>query len=122
MFKWFTKVDRELDAAVNSIDKKIDEIVTERDQALAEVERLKNKIQQIDDAVSDADMSIDFNAVNVFSVERNTKDDLPCTIVGFLIKDGETFRHLEWYLYCSERVHKNIITDFEAHKALAISK
>lgn len=113
---WFKNLDKELDKAVDNIDKKIDEIVEERDAAQREVERLKTYVESIFNKLSDEDMVIDFQAINVFSVERNDKDELPCTIIGFLVKDGDTFRTNEWYLYCSARVHANIIKDFEEFK------
>lgn len=116
MFKWFTKVDADLDAAVDNIDKKIDELIEERDIARNEAARLTEQVKKIYESLADEDMVIDFKAINVFSVERNSREDIPCTIIGFLIKEGDTYRTHEWYLYCTQRVHTNIVKDFEEFK------
>ena len=104
-----------------------------RDYIDPRVEQLENEIKRYQDALvaertllarrcADASFEFDFNAVKVFSIERNTKDDVPVTIIGYIL-DEPIFHATqemwcpnpkirEWYLYCSEERHEELVIKF----------
>ena len=123
---WFSRI--------NPVD------VVEKNRRISELEReleryteaLKNEREAIElykkkltDTVRSENFEFDFNAVKVFSVERNFKDNMPCTIIGYLLPEpvvfteGETSTKdvvREWYLYCDSVQHEKIIEQFKASK------
>lgn len=73
----------------------------------------------------DCEPAIDFNAMRVFSIERNTSCDVPVTILGYYMQepvissDGEmiVMRDIvcEWTLYCNEERHADLVKQFRQH-------
>ena len=118
MFKFWKSPQRELENMVDDVGIKIDELIQERDQYKREAERLKHLIDKIHGDLSNEEFAIDFNIMRAFSVERNKREDIPCTIIGYLVKDGDNDSVREWYLYCSEKRHHEIIDDFKRFKAV----
>lgn len=126
MMSWFSRI--------NPVD------VVEKNRRISELEReleryteaLKNEREafaqfknKLTDTVRSENFEFDFNAVKVFSVERNFKDNMPCTIIGYLLPEpvvfteGETSTKdvvREWYLYCDSAQHEKIIEQFKASK------
>lgn len=102
MLNWFNKPQKDLDKAVDDLGVKIDDIIAERDALQQKLTTLQNILQK--DAVA-----IDFSIIKVFSIERNTHEDVPCTIIGYL---GEGSQVHEWYLYCSSERHEELVNDF----------
>lgn len=109
MWSWEKKKPEDIDNAVKKIEVKVDELIAERDA-------LKLQLDNIINATVDEEVTIDFESVKVFSIERNVHQDEPCTIVGFLI-EGNTVMQ-EWYLYCSPRRHRELIQKFEDFKLI----
>ena len=80
---------------------------------------------------STASFAIDWDAMKVFSVERNWKNGIPYTILGYMLsepavhtegEDGEpriTYKDLvrEWTLYCSADKHEELIKEFNEWKS-----
>lgn len=111
----------------------------ELDQALYEnkclkekVERLENRIIQINKDLADVEkadvasstFTIDFNKMDVFSIERHIKGDKAVTIVGhFLhepVKVGDVIAlnkiTREWNLSCSQEHHERLVKEFADFK------
>jgi len=112
----------------------------ELDQALYEnkclkekVERLENRIIQINKDLADAEkadvasstFTIDFNKMDVFSIERHIKGDKAVTIVGHFLQepvkvnnDVFTLNKItrEWNLSCSQEQHERLVKDFAEFK------
>lgn len=91
-------------------------------------EQLEERVKQLEDQLNtifhettDEDFEFNFNAVNVFSLERNWKDHRPCTIIGYTLSDPYTETEgsvqtkevvREWYLYCSKAQHAKLVERF----------
>ena len=61
--------------------------------------------------------SIDFNNMDVFSIERNGSKHEPCTIIGHFLTNKENVKHTsEWYLYCSPETHNKLVQEFNEFK------
>lgn len=83
-----------------------------------------NKV--LEDSARSAPIGIDFQKLNVFSVERNiNQDKLPFTIVGYLIEtpykdDSGMVRYTkqvkEWFYHCDDERHQQLVKEFEEHK------
>ena len=91
------------------------------EELAARVKQLEDQLNTIFHETTNDDFVFDFNAVNVFSLERNWKDHRPCTIIGYTLSepyaqtDGnvqtkEVVR--EWYLYCSKEQHAKLVEQF----------
>lgn len=116
---WFSKINP-VDIAEKN--RRITDLEVELSDKCNEVETLKAKIRSIEDATRSATFHFDFNAVNAFSVERNINNNVPCTIIGYLLPEpvvfteGETSTKdvvREWYLYCDEKQHESIVKAFK---------
>lgn len=57
--------------------------------------------------------SIDFVAMNAFSIERNIKDGNPVTIIGYWKNEEDKKKLGEWYVYCDEAVHEKLVKQFD---------
>jgi predicted RNase H-like nuclease (RuvC/YqgF family) len=90
------------------------------EDANANVERLKAELLRVksNEDTSKATMSIDFNKIKCFSVERNESyAGRPCTILGYnLLTDAENTGPREWTLYCSAEQHERIVDAFNKQK------
>lgn len=105
--------------------------IGELEKELAGVkQQLANSNKVIDDInneLRDTEFALDFNIFRVFSIERNVSNNKPCTIIGYYMNepvissDGEMVVNRdvvkEWTLYCSDRVHRKLIDEFNQHKA-----
>lgn len=79
---------------------------------------------------SNAPFAIDWDAMKVFSVERNWQNGIPYTILGYTLSEpavhtegegGEpriTYKDVvrEWTLYCSATEHARLIAEFNEWK------
>jgi|694.fasta_scaffold152160_5 hypothetical protein len=89
------------------------------EDANANVERLKAELLRVknDEDTSKATVSIDFNKIKCFSVERNDYGSRPCTVLGYnLPTDAENTGPREWTLYCSVEQHERIVDAFNKQK------
>jgi hypothetical protein len=107
-----------------------------------EIEQLKKeneKLKYANDAyrnrlvgeMESAPFAIDWDAMKVFSVERNWQNGIPYTILGYMLSEpavhtegegGEprvTYKDVvrEWTLYCSATEHAKLITEFNEWKS-----
>lgn len=120
MFDWFRKpVPRILNIEVYDENKKLK----------ADLEQLQEKYQQILEMVNSelvtSSVSFDFNAVNVFAVERNINNGRPCTIIGYLLPEPSVTEEggivtkdvvREWYIYTNTQNHEKLVEAFNASK------
>lgn len=111
---WPFSKQKELEEAVDKVGNKIDELIQERDKYKSLAETYEQRLLSIEANCSQSDCVIDFNAINVFSIERNTNDNFPCTIVGYTLKSDTSEQVREWYLYCTDQRHQELIDSFRA--------
>lgn len=73
-----------------------------------------------------ASFSIDWDAMKVFSVERNWNNGCPTTILGYMLTEpavhtegAVTYKDVvrEWTLHCSAEKHETLVAEFNAWKA-----
>lgn len=72
-----------------------------------------------------ASFAIDWDAMKVFSVERNWQNGIPYTILGYMLSEPAvhteetvTYKDVvrEWTLYCSAAKHEELVKEFTAWK------
>ena len=101
-----------------------------------EIENLKaenQKLKYANDAyqkrleteMANASFAIDWDAMNVFSVERMWDNGLPKTVLGYILSepviytegDDQRVTHKdivrEWTLYCSAEKHEELVKEFK---------
>jgi hypothetical protein len=76
--------------------------------------------------MENASFAIDWDAMKVFSVERNWQNGIPYTILGYMLSEPAvhteetvTYKDVvrEWTLYCSAAKHEELIKEFNEWKA-----
>lgn len=91
----------------------------------SECQRLNNLVNELKKKSRDCTFAFDFNAVNVFAIERNWNNGEDCTIVGYTLdeqiigNDGKIIDKQvvkEWYLYCSDVQHEKLVQQFNEFK------
>jgi hypothetical protein len=75
---------------------------------------------------STAPFAIDWDAMKVFSIERNWQNGIPYTILGYMLSEPAvhteeqvTYKDVvrEWTLYCSATEHARLINEFNEWKS-----
>lgn len=70
---------------------------------------------------SNSSFGIDWDAMKVFSVERNWQNGIPYTILGYMLSEPAvhtegtvTYKDVvrEWTLYCSAEKHEQLVKEF----------
>ncbi len=106
---------------------------------IKELEKENNDLKYANDAyrnrleteMATAPFAIDWDAMKVFSIERNWNNGIPYTIMGYMLSEpavhtegegGEprvTYKDVvrEWTLYCSAAEHARLIGEFNEWKA-----
>lgn len=98
---------------------KVSDLTTQNTMLKSANETLK---QQFESLKSKEDttvqpMSIDFNKLDAFSIERNGDKHEPCTIIGHFMTNAEGVKTTaEWYLYCSPKIHNQLVSEFNEFK------
>ena len=86
--------------------------------------------KRLETEMANASFAIDWDAMKVFSVERNWDNGLPYTILGYMLSEpaihtegegGEpriTYKDVvrEWTLYCSAEKHEQLVKEFNEWK------
>lgn len=99
-------------------DKTVDIVVLMNDikELEADNKALKKAIDSYAHAAMAAQVSIDWNIIEAFSIERtvmyNSGLAYPRSTIGMIL-NGEI---KEWHIYCNEDVHKTIVESFNEHK------
>ena len=82
--------------------------------------------KRIDSEFSSASFAIDWDTMNVFSVERNWSHGFPTTILGYMLSEPVTHTEeqvtykdvvREWTLHCSAETHEKLVEEFNAWKS-----
>jgi len=81
--------------------------------------------KRIDTEFKNASFAIDWDAMKVFSVERNWTHGFPTTILGYMLtepathtEDTVTYKDVvrEWTLHCSAETHEKLVAEFTEWK------
>ncbi len=92
-----------------------------------EVINLKNQIEALNLQIEEnqkkakadaavATMVIDFDNMDIFSIERNVSDGVGHTIIGYWLVDQYGAKsNQEWFLFCSVETHEKLVSEFKKH-------
>ena len=81
--------------------------------------------QRIDNEFSSSSFGIDWDAMKVFSIERNWGNGFPTTILGYMLSEPAvhtegtvTYKDVvrEWTLHCSAEKHEKLVAEFNEWK------
>lgn len=120
---WFKD---KLNEEVNDAIKKMEELERENERLKSKVENLEKVIADVNSALTKAKPVIDFDIMRVFSIERLANDNKPCTLIGYFTGEPVAFTDgnvankdvvHQWYLYCNEERHQELVDQFIAWKA-----
>lgn len=100
------------------------ELRVEKAKLESRIQSLERLLKSYESDVTKAKVVINFDEIRVFSIERLIHNNAPCTIVGFLReeKTSEEGKFIvkdttkEWYLYCNENRHEELVNDFNEWK------
>ena len=108
---------RELEREVERLEQlvKADEVAYNE---LVEFYDKRNK--QLEDPARDLPVALNFGSMDAFSVERMVQNGSPVTVVGYKLRKDvrhnngtdTTYEIKEWYLYCNDKVHKDVVKQF----------
>lgn len=84
------------------------------------VEFYDKRNKELEDPARDLPVSLNFGSMDAVSVERNVQNGSPVTVVGYKLRKDvrhnngtdTTYEIKEWYLYCSDKVHKDVVKQF----------
>jgi hypothetical protein len=109
---------------------KMSELKVERDDLRIENIRLKADNtayrQRIEMEFASASFGIDWDAMKVFSIERNWSNGFPTTILGYMLSEPAvhtegtvTYKDVvrEWTLHCSAEKHEQLVSEFNEWKS-----
>jgi hypothetical protein len=103
------------------------ELETKIESLEKELDTYKQWWKNMIDTTRDAEIAVDFAAIDAFSVERTIRDGLPTTIIGYLkgeteaTEDGTILTNKgvkEWYYHCSDKRHQELVDKFKEYKNL----
>jgi hypothetical protein len=90
-------------------------------------DQIKKYQERLEGEFASASFSVDWAAMNVFSIERNiTGLDGHKTILGYMLSEPYTTSDgsitstdvvREWTLYCSHKEHERLVAEFNLYKA-----
>ena len=99
-------------------DPRIAELQNENAKLKSDIARYVAWFDQVQSSAKKCSASVDFLAMNAFSIERITREDGPCTIVGYRPNNDPSEKVKEWYIYCDDNVHENLVKQFNQVKGL----
>ena len=104
----------------------INDLEEENSKLKQQLKNLEQVLAEVNSNLTAAKPVLDFDLMRVFSIERHVNNNKPCTIVGFFEKepvmssDGEMIItkdvHKEWYLYCNNERHAELVEEFKQWK------
>ena len=110
---------------IEALEKKAYDLETKLINALQERDNYKKRLDDHLIAAKDLDFAIDFDALEVFSIERMCINNEDKTIVGYWVEEtvalegkkiGTQRTVREWTLYCSHRRHDDLVRAFRKWK------
>ena len=84
----------------------LDNLISERDQMLAEKAAIESQTRV-------EPMSVDFDGMRAFSIERLVRSGEPVTLIGYWITGDGNSTMGEWLLHCSSETHGSLVERFE---------
>lgn len=117
MLFWKPKEDNSYKIASDNV--KLQQKVNELEFKVEKYEK------RIDSDMKNASFAIDWDAMKVFSVERNWNNGIPCTILGYMLSEPAvhteeqvTYKDVvrEWTLHCSAEKHEELVKEFNLWK------
>ena len=130
---FFNKYVTEMRGVANSIFNKLEDLTVTINELNLKTEGAKHQIPLEDTVNSDtkhqieledtvnSGVEIDFNNMDVFSIERKIIDGQPCTIIGHWDLSGGAKTPREWSLFCNKESHEQLIKEFKIHKKNRVS-
>lgn len=112
-------------------------VISDLKVEIAELKKQNDKLKYANEAyqkrlvgeIEKASVSIDWDAMNVFSVERMWDNGIPKTVLGHMLSEpmvttsGEGIERVtekdivrEWTLYCSAEKHEVLVSEFNTWK------
>lgn len=87
------------------------------------VEFYDKRNKELEDPARDLPVSLNFGSMDAVSVERIVQNGSPVTVVGYKLRKDvrhnnstdTTYEIKEWYLYCNDKVHKDVVKQFNEY-------
>ena len=100
--------------ALEKKNKLLQEDLKQRNQQISDLQQeLEDKMEVVySEEVERCDFEVDFNALNVFSIERVRKNNVIYTVMGYYKPDGKIG---EWNFTCSYTQHQRLAEQFRQH-------
>jgi len=112
---------RELEREVE----RLEQLVKSHEVAYKEITEFYDKRnEELKDQARDLPVTLNFGSMDAFSVERIVNSQArPVTVVGYKLRKDvrhnnstdTTYEIKEWYLYCSDKVHKDVVKQFNEY-------
>ena len=101
-------------------DPRIAELQNEINKLNQDLNNYKKWFDNLQYSTTKCSASVDFKSMNAFSIERLIKDNGPCTIIGYYPDPSEKAKEKvkEWYIYCDDTIHENLVKQFNQAKGL----
>ena len=105
---------------------RLEQLVNAHEVAYNELAAIYDKRNKdLDDASRELPVTLNFDAINAFSVERLMQNNKPVTVIGYFVNERipddnrivTVQKVKEWYLYCNDKVHKDIVKQFNDYMA-----
>lgn len=93
----------------NNNQKLIDELKRQVKSRDSYIKGLVNTLEKYETEARDAPIMIDFNRMDIFSIERQCDNGGSYTTIGFWV---EKDRFEQWHLYCNDQRHAQLIDDY----------
>ena len=91
----------------------LDNLISERDQLASERDQMLAEKAAIESQTRVEPMSVDFDGMRAFSIERLVSSGEPVTIIGYWITEDGNSTMGEWLLHCSSETHGSLVERFE---------
>lgn len=106
---------------------RISELEKENRKLRNELKDANDVIASVNSAITAATPVIDFDALDVFSIERLVDNNRPTTVIGHyvynpVVNDNGEFvaqetKIKQWYLFCNNERHEELVKQFKEWKA-----
>ena len=120
---WFNKLDKQLDKETDDLHRLISRLKADNDNLQRQLQEIRSRENQ---EYSKASYSVDWTAMNAFSVERIREGGGFKTLIGYMMSEPAvttendiTYKDVvrEWTLYCSHEEHQRLVAEFNEWKA-----
>lgn len=103
---------------------RLEQLVKAQENAYKELaDYCDKRTRELQDEARDLPVTLNFGWMDAFSVERIIKEGYPVTVVGYKLRKDvrhdnrtdTTYEIKEWYLHCSEKVHRDVVKQFNQY-------